>query len=273
VNVLPLAKQAAVIGALTEGVGVRAVSRLYGHHTKTINNLLLSVGEGCAKLHGSMMIGLGCQRLEIDEIHSFVGSKKSSDQKKGEQYTFIALCGASRAIVSYYTGKRTRKSAQLFLADARQRVMGTPEISSDCLPSYLHAIRELMGPAVYGRISKSFGKMYRADIIGRQEFISTQRVERQNLTLRQSQKRFGRGSSGYSKTFEHHLAAIALYVFNYNFCRIHRALRITPAMQLGVSNHIWSLEEMVSRAQQDVRHQKTVNVGAPRASLLLLAEG
>lgn len=252
-NQLSLADRAQIVSALTEGVSIRGAARLYNFSKVTVNALARNVGNGCIKLHDAMMVGLQCQRLEIDEIHSFVQNKKSQEPTKGQQYTFIALCGTSRAIVSYKTGKRTTDTAKAFLEDTRQRVVGEPDISSDCFVPYLKAIRETCGQTVkYGRISKSYGIMATGDIVGRQDVISTQRVERQNLTLRQNSKRFGRRSWGFSKNFESHCAAVGLYVFHYNFCRINQALRITPAMQLGLSNHVWTIEQLVSAALHGV---------------------
>lgn len=134
-NVLSRDKQIEIIAALTEGLGMRATTRLTGVDRKTVARLALRVGRGCAELHDRMMVGVHTGRLELDELWAFVGKKqkrtKPHEFAKGDQYTFVALASTSRAIVSYRTGKRDAANTDLFIQDLRQRVIGSPEISTD----------------------------------------------------------------------------------------------------------------------------------------------
>ena len=272
-NVLPSHKQSEIVAALCEGVSIRATERLTGVHRDTIMRLGVRVGEGCARLHDAMMRDLQVPRIELDEIWAYVGRKQERVKPEdganiGDQYTFIALAGAAKAIVSYRTGKRTAYNTRAFVMDLRQRVLGAPEISSDAFQPYPVAVELAFGiDCDYGMIEKKYAvgdargveaarryspaqvvAVQRHDVVGRPKHISTSYVERQNLSLRMGQKRFARLSNGFSKKLENHAAAVSLYVAHYNLCRVHEALRVTPAMQLGVTDHIWTVGELVDAA-------------------------
>jgi IS1 family transposase len=218
------------------------------------------------------MAGLRVGRLEIDELWQYVGKKQKNVTREdgdalGDQWTFIALGSSSKAIVSYMTGKRNGETTFQFIRDLRERVIGAPEISSDGLRYYGPAIREAFGNKVaYGKITKTYsvthlakkagGRYSPAQVIavdrevvsGVPAEISTSYVERSHLTLRMSSKRFARLSNGFSKRLEHHSAAVSLYVAYYNFCRPHEAHRTTPAVALGLSDHVWSVGELLDAA-------------------------
>jgi len=270
-NVLPRDKQIAAIAALCEGVSIRATERLTGVNRETVMNLGARVGRGCAKLHNSLMQNLNVSRLEFDEIWQYVGKKRKAVKPTdpdtvGDQYTFIALAGAAKAIVSYSTGKRTYEATLAFARDVRARVLGAPEISTDGLPAYPQAIEQAFkANCSHGVIVKSYAAIAGNEaarryspgdvvsvevqrVIGEPVYVSTSFVERQNLTIRMQQRRFTRLTNAFSKKFEHHEAAVALYAAHYNFCRVHETLRITPAMQLGVTGHIWSISELIDAA-------------------------
>lgn len=267
-NVLPFDRQVEVISALTEGVSIRATERLTGIHRDTIMRLGVRVGVGCEKIHDTLMRGLHVPRIELDEVWGYVGKKQKRVppeelDTKGDQYTFIALAGAAKAIVGYHTGKRTLESTRAFLWDLRERIYGAPEIISDGFNAYPKAVEEAFGADCrFGVIDKHYSAPQAVEaarryspaevvsitsraVIGRPKHISTSYVERQNLTLRMSQRRFTRLTNGFSKKLENHYAAVALYASHYNFCRVHEALRITPAMQLGITDHIWTISELV----------------------------
>jgi IS1 family transposase len=233
--------------------------------------LAVKIGEGCSKLHGGMMRDLQVGRIELDEIWSYVGKKQrkiveGDSDMVGDQYTFIALAGSAKAIITYRTGKRTRINTEVFCDDLRARVVGQPEISADGFQPYPWAVALAFGEnANFGVIEKHYavngtpeasrryspGKVVGVSknaVFGKPAHISTSYVERQNLTLRMSQRRFTRLTNGFSKTYLNHCAAVALYVMHYNFCRVHEALRVTPAMQLGVTDHVWTISELVEKA-------------------------
>lgn len=275
-NILSLEQQTAAIAALTEGVSIRATERLTGVHRDTIMRLGVRVGMGCAGLHDAMMRDLQVPRIELDEIWSFVGKKQAQVKPedgaaKGDQYTYLALAGSAKAIVSYYIGKRNAENTQAFLADVRERVLGEPEISSDAYQSYPMAVEAAFGRECrYGQIEKKIGgikttpeaarryspgtvvAVVKKNVIGWPSRISTSYIERQNLTLRMQQRRFTRLTNGFSKKLENHCAAVALYVAHYNLCRVHEALRITPAMHLGLTDHVWTIGELVNAALHGV---------------------
>jgi IS1 family transposase len=276
VNILSRDKQTEIIGMLCEGVGQRAVSRLTETDRKTVARLALAVGRGAAELHDRMMVGLRVHRIECDELWAYVGHKRNpqAGPKRrpspvmGDQYTYVALASSTRAIIGYLTGKRTTEATDQFIQDLRQRVIGAPEISTDGLHFYKNAIRDAFGKrATHGVINKTYSVTHlnvteasrryspaavvaveRVAVAGEPEQISTSYVERQNLSLRMASKRFARLSNGFSKKLDCHLAAVALYVAFYNLCRTHEALRMTPAMALGITDHVWSIEELIEAA-------------------------
>jgi len=230
-----------------------------------------TIGFGCAEIHDALMRNLHVARIELDEAWSFVGKKqrqiKPDDSADvGDQYVFIALAGAAKAILSYRVGKRTAENTRAFVMDVRHRVLGAPEISSDAFNAYPNAVDEAFGlDCSFGTIDKHYDapqaveaarryspaqvvSISKRAVVGRPRHISTSYVERQNLTLRMAQRRFTRLTNAFSKKLENHCAAVALYTAHYNFCRVHEALRITPAMQLGVTDHIWTVGELVDAA-------------------------
>jgi len=183
---------------------------------------------------------------------------------KGDQYTFVALASTARAIVAYRTGKRDSANTHEFAHDMRERVLGAPEISTDGFLPYQNAIRSAFGNRVaHGQIvitysvsnlAKDAATRYspasvvavsREVISGVPAEISTSYVERKNLTLRMTSRRFTRLTNGFSKKIEHHAAAVSLYVAHYNFCRVHESLRSTPAMVLGITDRVWSIGNLL----------------------------
>ncbi len=276
-NILPRNKQIEIIAALCEGLGVRAVSRLAHVDRKTVARLALQVGVGCAELHDRRMVGLRVARLELDEVWSFVGKKQARVKPheafaKGDQYVYTALAGTQKAIVAYRIGKRDGENTDQFIQDLRGRVLGSPEISTDGWHSYKLSIRDAFRNSAHGVIQKTVAVMdLRKDAAHRYSpaavvavsreiaqgapvDISTSFVERSNLTLRMESRRFTRLTNGFSKKLECHAAAVSLYVAHYNFCRAHESLspnarnQTTPAMALGLTDHVWSIGELIDAA-------------------------
>jgi IS1 family transposase len=268
-------KQIEVVSALTEGLGIRATARITGVNRETVGKIALQVGRGAAELHDRMMVGLRVNRIECDELWAYVGHKRNPQKGpakpspvKGDQYTYIALGASTRAIIAYRTGKRDSETTDTFIQDLRQRVIGVPEITTDGYHPYKSAIRDAFGKrATHGVINKTYSVTHlnvteasrryspaqvvaveRVAVAGEPEQISTSYVERQNLTLRMGSKRFARLSNGFSKQLECHLAAVALHVAFYNFCRVHESLRSTPAMALGIADRVWTIGDLLDAA-------------------------
>ena len=274
-NILPFDKQIAAISALTEGCSIRATERLTGVHRDTIMRLGVRVGQGCEGVHDSLMQNLQVSIIELDEIWAYVGKKQRrahGDQEAGDQYTFTALDATSKTILTYRTGKRTAESTQAFLHDLRARVINRPQITADGFEPYRVAVDESFGIDVdFARIVKHYkvepakdtARRYspgyvvgvdRRRVVGRplDQHISTSFVERSNLTFRMQQRRFTRLTNGFSKKLENHKAAVSLFVVHYNLCRVHETIRVTPAMQLGVTDHIWDIGELIEAATMGI---------------------
>lgn len=269
-NNLSRDKQIEILAALTEGLGLRAVTRLTGIDRKTIARLALRMGRGCAELHDRTFVGIHTGRLELDELWAFVGKKqkrtKAHETEKGDQYTFVALASTSRAIVSYRTGKRDVANTEDFIQDLRQRVIGSPEISTDGFTPYQPAIRDAFRNSAHGVIVKTYSvtnlnksaairyspaevvAVSREAVAGVPLEISTSYVERSNLSIRMASRRFTRLTNGFSKRLEQHAAAVSLYVAHYNLCRVHESLRTTPAVALGIADRVWTIGDLLDAA-------------------------
>jgi IS1 family transposase len=272
-NFLSREKQIEIIAALCEGVGQRAVTRLTGTDRKTVARLALRVGRGCAELHDRLMVGIRVNRLELDEAWSFVGKKQKNVLRqeifaKGDQYVFIGMAGTQKAIIGWRVGKRNADTTLEFLHDLRQRVIGQPEISTDGFLPYRNSIRDTFGDnASHGVIVKTYsvthlvkeaqGRYSPAAVVAvarevvsgdPDQYVSTSYVERHNLSLRMGQRRFTRLTNGFSKKLDNHVAAVALYVAHYNLCRVHEALKTTPAKTLGVVGRTWAIGELIDAA-------------------------
>jgi IS1 family transposase len=158
-NILSRDKQIEIIAALTEGVGIRATARLTGVNRETVGKLALQVGKGCAEFHDRRMVGVRVNRIELDEVWSFVGKKqkrtRAHETTKGDQYTYIALADTQKAIISFHIGKRDSANTDDFVQDLRQRVLGAPEISTDGYHPYKNAVRDAFRASAHGIIVKT----------------------------------------------------------------------------------------------------------------------
>jgi len=264
-NKLTTAKRAAVVAALVEGNSIRATSRMTDVSKPTILKLLADLGTACAEYHNATVRELRCQRLQCDEVWAFVGAKQKnvSAEKKGvwgDLWTWTAIDADTKLIVSYLVGKRITANAWKMMWDLSGRVTNRPQITTDGLPWYGWAIEEAFPEVDYAKLTKIYaneptGRYSPPVFVGERtevikgnpdpKHISTSFVERQNLTMRMGMRRFTRLTNGFSKNGQNHAHAVAIHFMHYNFARIHRTLRITPAMAAGISNHVWSIEEMI----------------------------
>lgn len=272
-NVLPRDKQVQVIAALTEGCSIRATERLTSIHRDTIMRLGVRVGEGCERLHDAMMRDLQVGIIELDEQWAFIGKKqkrvKQDDAPEmGDVWVFVALDATNKAVLSYVVGKRTADNTFAIASDLRARIVNRPQITADGYVPYVGAVTEAFARDVdFGQLTKVYqttpgndaahryspGRVIGAEktvICGRpdEDKISTSYVERFNLTTRMQMRRLTRLTSGFSKRLVNHRAAIALHMSWYNVCRVHETLRCTPAMALGVTDHVWTIGELVDAA-------------------------
>lgn len=273
-NVLPLEQQIRIIAALVEGCSIRATERLIGAHRDTVMTLGVRIGDACANLHAGMFRDLNVSLIQLDEIWSFIQAKQGHKKPThpdyvGDCYTWVALDATNKAILSYRVGKRSWEDCRQFIWDLRNRVLSRPQITSDGYAPYAPTIRAAFGHDVdYGVLRKIYEEPERAQEAARRysptrvvgverevvyglpeaDKISTSFVERQNLTMRMSMRRFTRLTNAFSRKPENHRAAVSLHVSHYNLCRVHETLRVTPAMALGVTDHVWSIGELIDAA-------------------------
>lgn len=273
-NVLPRDKQVAVIAALTEGLSIRSTERLTDVHRDTIMRLAVKVGEGCAALHDRLMRNLNVNTIEADEIWSFISKKQkrvgeTDNPEFGDCYAYIAMDASRKAIISYEMGKRTNATTFAFARDLRARVLNRPQITTDGFKPYIEAIELAFGSDCdYAQLIKEYAsdavqsdaarryspsRVIGSDvevIMGNPDpaKISTSYVERTNLTIRMQMRRFTRLTNAFSKNPRNHRAAFALFVAWYNLVRVHETLRMTPAMAMGIANHVWTIGELVDAA-------------------------
>jgi IS1 family transposase len=275
-NKLSTAKRVAVVKALVEGCSIRSTVRLTGVSKNTISKLLLDLGAACTRYQDETMRNLPCKRLQADEIWSYVGGKDknlSSEKKEaglGSIWTWTIICADTKLIPSWMVGSRDAESAYEFMQDVAGRLRNRVQLTTDGHRPYLEAVEAAFGSDIdYAMLQKIYGAEPGAEtryspavclgtkveeITGspNRKHISTSYVERQNLTMRMSMRRFTRLTNAFSKKVENHAAAIALYFMYYNFGRVHQTLRVTPAMEAGVSDHVWSIEEIVALSDRPI---------------------
>lgn len=270
-NHLARDKEIAVISALVEGCSIRSTSRMTGVNRGTIEKLLVRVGDGCADLMDRTMVNLDSDRIELDELWAFVGKKQrhvTADDDKGrvgDQWTWVAIDADTKLVPAFYVGKRDRESAEAFISDLAPRLRNRVQISTDGLAAYIAPIARAFSSAGadYAQIHKEYeaeptgpGRYSPPKVIATEktpimgqpvaELVSTSYVERQNLTVRMGVRRYTRLTNAFSKKLENHIAATALHFAHYNFCRIHKTLRSTPAMAAGVSATLWSINDLLN---------------------------
>ena len=270
-NRLSIKRRAQILSCLVEGNSIRSTCRITGAAKNTVVKLLVDVGKACAEYQNKVLRNLPCKRIQADEIWSFCYAKEKNVPTKhrgklgyGDVWTWTAICADTKLVPSWLVGKRDTKTAYVFLSDLASRLSNRVQLTSDGYKAYLQAVERAFGNDIdYAMLIKLYGpdpeqeKRYSPPkCIGTRlqqlrgnpsaEHISTSYAERQNLTIRMSMRRFTRLTNGFSKKIENLAHAVSLHFMFYNFARIHRSLRVTPAMEAGVANHVWSLEDIVS---------------------------
>ena len=269
-NRLTTEKRSKIIRLLVEGTSLRAISRIEDVSINTVSKLLVEAGEACVDFHNNNVRNVKAKRVQVDEIWQFcyakeknVSSTKAAPEGAGDTWTWTAIDADSKLIVSWLLGERDQRSAYHFIADLAERLAGRVQLTSDGLRLYRSAVEAVFGSDVdYAQLVKIFGaptegeKRYspatcqgavRSQVQGRPDpdHISTSYVERHNLTMRMSMRRFTRLTNAFSKKLRNHALALALYFVHYNFCRIHKTLRMTPAMAAGLTTQLHDAEWIV----------------------------
>ena len=269
-NTLPLAKRAQILGLLVEGNSINATCRITGAAKATVLKLLADVGQACAEYQDKTLHNLPCKRVQCDEIWSFVGAKQKNVAQGaagyGDVWTWTAICADTKLIASWMVGSRDGEAARMFMADLAPRLANRVQLTTDGHRAYLEAVEDAFGADVdYAMLVKLYGEpkgreherryspgeccgTIKQPIEGcpNPRHVSTSYVERQNLTMRMSMRRFTRLTNGFSKKIENHAHAVALHFMYYNFGRIHKTLRATPAMEAWIADHVWTLEEIAA---------------------------
>lgn len=267
-----------MINCLIEGCSLRSTVRLTGVAKKTVSRILVETGEACAAYHDKIMRNLPCKVIQVDEVWSFTYCKQANIPEHlqgqdgvGDTWTWIAIDADTKLIPSWHVGLRDANAAYAFIHDLKGRLANRVQLTSDGHRPYLNAVEDAFGADIdfsmliklYGRETGKGEVRYsppvcigarRRKIIGNPDrnLISTSFVERQNLTLRMTNRRFTRLTNAFSKKIENHKHMMAIYAMNYNFCRIHQTLRVTPAMESGIANHVWTIEEIAALTENEV---------------------
>lgn len=274
-NSLDNKKRIQVVAALVEGNSIRATSRMTGVSQNTIFKLLADLGMACAEYQDKAFRNLNCKKVQCDEIWSFIGSKAKnvSPEKEGifgygDVWTWVSMDADTKLVPCWLIGPRNAEAANEFMNDLTGRLANKVQLATDGHRPYLEAVENAFGGEIdYAQLVKIYGasqnkqeqiKYSPAECIGckkvvvtdnaRGKDVSTSYIERKNLTMRMSMRRFTHLTNGFSKKVENHAHAIALHYMYYNFVRIHRSLRCTPAMAANVTSKLWSIEDIIEMA-------------------------
>jgi len=274
-NKLPVAKRAQILSMLCEGASMRSVSRLAGVSINTVTKLLVDAGRVCAGFHDEMVRGVTAKRVQVDEIWSFTYAKAKNaetaakaPERAGDTWTWTAIDADSKLIVSWLVGGRSLEYAVPFMQDLRDRLANRVQLTSDGHRAYLEAVETAFGADVdFAQLVKIYGgsgepetRYSPAKCLGavphevtgnpNPKHISTSFAERQNLTMRMHMRRFTRLTNGFSKKFENHMHMVALYTVFYNWTKVHKTLRVTPAMAAGLTDRVWDMADVVAMIEQ-----------------------
>jgi IS1 family transposase len=271
-NKLPSDQRVAILQLLCEGMSIRAIERTTGSSKHTITNLLNDAGAALGALQDGMFLELQTKRVQVDEIWTFtyakqknVATAKAAPEWAGDTWTWTAIDADSKLVMSWLVGGRDAGYAYDFIEDVYGRLANRVQLTSDGHNAYTNAVRDIFGIDVdyaqlvkmYGQAPESFKGRYspspfisarKTRIEGRPDprHVSTSYVERQNLTMRMHMRRFTRLTNGFSKKLENHANAVALHFAYYNLVKVHKTLRMTPAMAAGVTNRLWDVADLVA---------------------------
>ncbi len=271
-NKLPLAKRTQILAMLCEGSSMRSISRVADVSINTVSKLLVEAGEACLAIHDDTVRNVKASRVQCDEIWSFcyakdknVAGAKAAPDGAGDVWTWTAIDADTKLMVSYFVGDRSGESAMVLMDDLASRLSNRVQLTTDGHRAYLEAVEGAFGADVdyaqlvklYGPTITAPGRYSPAECTGIKKIrregnpdvahVSTSHVERMNLSIRMQNRRFTRLTNGFSKKLDNHIHALALYFAFYNFCRVHKTLRMSPAMAAGITDTLWSLEDIVAK--------------------------
>jgi IS1 family transposase len=274
-NSLNVSQRAKILSLLVEGNSISATCRITGAAKNTVLKLLAEVGEACAAYQDRVMRNLECKQLQCDEIWAFVGMKARNVPAAlrgtlgvGDVWTWTAIDADTKLIPCWLVGTRHAETARFFIEDLASRVKNRVQLTTDGRGAYVRAVENAFGADVdFAQLVKMYGEprgnaqerryspgeccgAVKTAICGNpdEKAISTSYVERANLTMSMVMRRFTRLTNGFSKKLENHMHAVSLHFMFYNFCKIHKTLRVTPAMEAKLDDHVWSMEEVVMMA-------------------------
>jgi len=271
-NRLPDEKQAAILSAHIEGMSIRSIERMTGVHRDTVMRLITSAGEQCAAFLDVRIHGIRSRRVQMDEIWTFVFKKQArltitdDETVRGDQYVFVGMDADTKLVISHLVGKRDATTAFYVVQDLQKRLANRVQLTTDGFRPYLTAVEDTFGadidyamlvkmygttkgdegPAWYGPAHVTAAMPVRVTGEPDMRYVSTSHIERQNLTMRMRMRRFTRLTNGFSKKLANLKAQVALHFAHYNFCRIHQTLRVTPAMEAGLTDHVWDFSELLA---------------------------
>jgi len=276
-NKLPIEKRRQILAMLCEGSSMRSISRIVDVSINTVSKLLVEAGEACLVIHDETVRNVKAGRIQCDEIWSFCYAKarsvptaKAAPDGAGDVWTWTAIDADTKLMVSYFVGDRGAESAMCLMDDLRARLANRVQLTTDGHKAYLEAVEGAFGGDVdFAQLVKLYGaaegrgpeKRYspaectgirKRAVEGRPDMahVSTSHVERMNLSIRMQNRRFTRLTNAFSKKLDNHIHALALYFAFYNFCRIHKSLRVTPAMAAGVTDRLWSLDDVIAKIDE-----------------------
>lgn len=268
-NQLSIEKRSQIIGMLVEGNSMRAASRMSGCSINTVTKLLTDIGKACEEYQDKVFHNLPCKNIQCDEIWSFCYSKEKNVPFEfkgifgyGDVWTWTAIDADTKLVPSWLVANRSAESAKIFMEDLASRLKNRVQLTTDGHRAYLTAVENAFaGDIDYAMLIKLYESSQeetryspakctgseKKTIYGNpvEHLVSTSYAERQNLTMRMCMRRFTRLTNGFSKKVENLQHAVSLHFMYYNFCRIHKTLRVTPAMEAGITDHVWTLEEVI----------------------------
>jgi len=267
---IPWDKALLALQLMLEGNSIRSTERITGLNRNTIMHVLVLAGERCEKLSEKMIRNVPVKDVQADEIWSFIGKKEKAredgdDPTLGDAYCFVAIERDSKLVLAWHLGRRTARDTEAFVEKLNEATAGNFQITTDGFRAYVDAVSMSLGTRVdFAQLIKVYRatpdgerRYSPAEVVSTEEVlvigqpdpkkICTSHVERQNLTMRMQIRRFTRLTNGFSKKWENRYAALSLYFAYYNFVRIHSTIRVTPAMEAGLTDHVWTIEEMLSK--------------------------